>query len=128
MIPALVRSRIGKITDPRLPNFEAFWGGIDGLTELTTAARPALIESRGLASARWSIQSGQVVFQREAYRPTPPGHFNLFVDRPQVRVNRAWADRQLLSNLRVGEPLREQPQHLELTFGQAGWICGCGWC
>src|SRR5262245_5234178 len=70
------------------------------------------------------VASDQLMVDRVPDRGRPRGDAELAVDRAQVRVDRPRADDQPLGDLRVGQPLGDQAQHLDLAPGQAHRTAG----
>ena len=66
----------------------------------------------------------QVVFQSVAGRRGPRGDSQLAVDRADMRIDGDQADDEPLGDLRAGQALREQTQHLHLTRGESSRIFG----
>ena len=67
----------------------------------------------------------QVVFQRVPGRGGSGGDPQLAVDRAHMRIDGDQTNDELLGNLRAGQALSQQSQHLHLASGQAsrrgGW-------
>ena len=67
----------------------------------------------------------QVVFHRVAGSGSVRGDLDVAVDGGQVIVDGARADDELLGDVRIGESLRQQSQHVDLAGGQSIWGGGC---
>ena len=63
------------------------------------------------------LSSYQLVLKGIACGSAPRGDTQLAVDSAQVRMNGVQTQHQLLSNLRVGQSLRQQAQYLYFTGG-----------
>ena len=63
-------------------------------------------------------RSGQLMLDGVAGGGAARGHLDFAINGGEVGVDRARTDDELLGDLRIGEALCEQAQHLDLACGQ----------
>jgi len=74
---------------------------------------------RGKDECQCGNELHKIVLSCIAYRSLARGHIELAIDHAQVRINRARADAQLLSDLGIGQSVCHQAQHLQFAASES---------